>query len=105
MGSAGITEESGENVKLSNVFFTTLLTEDWEEYTAPDGRSLYKAVGNDELFMFKSDVMFKYDAVLEAIAQDYASDNELFLTDFAAAWTKLSNIDRFDGPTGNLCDK
>ena len=89
---------------ISNVFFTTLLEEDWEQFSADNGMMLYKAVGK-EAYMYAVDVMFKYDAELEAISEDYASDNQLFLDHFAAAWTKLSNIDRFDGPMGNVCNR
>jgi catalase (peroxidase I) len=32
-----------------------------------------------------------------------ASDKE-YSEAFAAAWTKLMNADRFDGPLGNVCD-
>ena len=35
--------------------------------------------------------------------QDFASDNNYFLTTFASAWTKLMVADRFMGPTGNQC--
>ena len=42
--------------------------------------------------------------MLKVIAEDYASDNNLFLENVASAWTKLANADRFDGPHGNVCD-
>jgi len=45
-----------------------------------------------------------FDAELKTIAEDYAADKELFLEELASAWTKLANADRFDGPTGNICD-
>ena len=38
-----------------------------------------------------------------AEAQAFASDDTLFKSEFAAAWTKVMNSDRFHGPTGNLC--
>jgi catalase-peroxidase len=34
-----------------------------------------------------------------------ASGDAVFHHDFACAWTKLMNMDRFDGPTGNLSTK
>ena len=45
----------------------------------------------------------RYDSELAAIAQDFASDEVLFLGELAAAWTKLVNLDRFDGSTGSVC--
>lgn len=89
---------------LSNAFFQTLFEEQWEEYTVPEsGKVQYKAAGKD-LYMLKTDLIFRYDAELAAIAQDFASNNDLFLDEFASAWTKLMNSDRF-APYGNLCDQ
>ena len=88
---------------LSNIFFLNLLSENWEEYTIPHtGKKVYKAAGKD-LLMLRTDLMFRFDPELRAIVQDFASDNELFLSEVATTWTKLSNADRFDGPTGNVC--
>ena len=56
-----------------------------------------------EIFMRPVDLLFRTDAELGAIAQEFAADDALFRAEFAAAWTKLINADRFDGPTGNLC--
>jgi len=33
-----------------------------------------------------------------------AAGDHIFTNDLAAAWTKIMNSDRFDGPTGNVCD-
>ena len=90
--------------KFSNSFFTTLWGNTWANYTAQDDRARpqYKAVGK-ELFMRPVDLLFRNDAELGAIAQEFAADDALFRAEFAAAWTKLMNADRFDGPTGNLC--
>ena len=41
---------------------------------------------------------------MAAIAEEYASDEALFLQEFSDAWVKMMNSDRFDGPAGNLCD-
>ena len=90
---------------LSNCFFTTLLSNEWVEVSDnKTGKVEFKAMENPSLSMYKVDLQFKYNAELLAISQDYASDNELFLNDFASAWTKLANADRFDGPAGNLCE-
>ena len=53
--------------------------------------------------MFKVDLEFKYDPELEAVAQEFAASNDLFLEQFRLSWEKLSIIDRFDGPYGNVC--
>lgn len=88
---------------LDNTYFKNLFEERYEVYEVPStGKRQYKAAGK-ELYMLPTDMLFQTDAELAAIAEDYASNNELFLEEFAAAWTKVVNIDRFDGPTGNLC--
>lgn len=40
---------------------------------------------------------------LRYYADYYAADGDEYAKDFAAAWTKLMNADRFDGPLGNVC--
>mmetsp|Transcript_24497 Transcript_24497/g.64636 ORF Transcript_24497/g.64636 Transcript_24497/m.64636 type:complete len:704 (-) Transcript_24497:138-2249(-) len=95
---------TSDPTRLSSGYFGMLLAEEWEVYQVPgNGTWQYKAKGKD-LLMLGVDLLFRYDAELLAIAQGYASDNGLFLRDFAAAWTKLMNADRFKGPTGNVCD-
>lgn len=37
--------------------------------------------------------------------QEYQADNDVFLQEFAAAWYKLMNADRFKGPDANACDQ
>jgi hypothetical protein len=37
------------------------------------------------------------------IAEDFASDGSMFRREFAAAWTKVVNADRFDGPVRSKC--
>jgi len=90
------------SAQLSNQYFQVLLSETWEEYTSPAGYLQYRAVGKD-LFMVQTDMNIKYQADWLAIAQEYAADNNLFLSDFAQAWSKLMNIDRFSGPSSNAC--
>lgn len=89
--------------KLSNVWFKNLLLKTYQPYSVPgSGEKLWKAQGED-LFMFSSDMLLKIDSELLAVSQEYASDNELFLDDFAVAWTKLVTRDLFDGPAGTTC--
>ncbi len=87
---------------LSNAYFTTLLTETWQQTTSPAGNVQYQAAGK-QLFMTPMDLALRWDPTLMSIAQMYAADNTLFLSDFAVAWTKVMNADRFDGPVGNVC--
>lgn len=54
-------------------------------------------------YMTSEDMVIRNDPELAAIAKQYAADFELFVQDFAAAWTKVMNADRFRGPTGNEC--
>ena len=87
---------------LSNEYFITLLNNDWQPFALPNGLSQYKAVGQ-QLFMTQTDLNLKYDATYLAIAQEFASDNDLFLLTFQSAWTQVMNADRFDGPVGSVC--
>ena len=80
------------NKNLSNVFFTDLLDNTWEEIEV-NNIKLYKAKDRT-LFMYKTDIMFKFDAELLAISQEFAADNQLFLDIFTEAWTVLANADR-----------
>jgi len=86
-------------------YFETILSEQWEENQVREtGKTQYKVVGKD-LFALRTDLLIRFDPELASHAQDFASDNALFLDTFAAAWTKVMNQDRFDGPTGNICDR
>jgi catalase-peroxidase len=44
------------------------------------------------------DLVFGSNSILRAIAEVYAQDDnqEKFVKDFVAAWTKVMNADRFD---------
>ena len=102
-------------------YFHRLLKNDWEpvdnnasavsnaskDMGAPaDMVRQYKAKGKegDDLYITYTDFIIRSDPDLAAIAQDYArKDDETFNKDFMAAWTKIMNNDRFDGPSGNVC--
>eukprot|EP00746_Dinoflagellata_sp_MGD_P148914 gnl/MRDRNA2_/MRDRNA2_81039_c0_seq1.p1 gnl/MRDRNA2_/MRDRNA2_81039_c0~~gnl/MRDRNA2_/MRDRNA2_81039_c0_seq1.p1 ORF type:complete len:709 (-),score=130.49 gnl/MRDRNA2_/MRDRNA2_81039_c0_seq1:194-2320(-) len=88
---------------LSNGFFKVLFNEELEQFMSKDGRELYKVAGK-ELYFLKSDLFFKYDAELRAIAHEYAEDTVFFLREFSEAWTKIVNADRYVGPLGNSCE-
>ena len=93
---------------LSNQYFRTLVSGwdagNWTEVTSSQGRREYKLLGQAEpIFMTPSDLNAFYSEDLQPIAIQLASDNNLFLQTFAAAWTSLMSLDRFNGPSGNLC--
>lgn len=44
-------------------------------------------------------MVFRNDDTFRAIVEEYAQDNDLFLSDFRDAWIKLVNADRF----GDVC--
>ena len=88
--------------KVSNVFFKNLIENEWERNNEED--QCYRTNTDSDLCMYSADVQFYFDAKLKVIAEEYASNNDLFLKNLASAWTKFANADRFDGPTGNVCD-
>jgi len=79
------------------------LNNTWQLQTSSAGLNEYTATGVNGVYMTPQDVALIWDSEYLAIVQEYASNNSLFLQDFGSAWTTLVNIDRFDGPTGNLC--
>jgi len=97
---------TSDPTSLSNEYFNTLLSETWVPFTVPSSGNIeYLAQGTQNVYMTLYDLNLRWDATFLAIAQEYAADSTLFLGEFQRAWTKLMNIDRFDGPTGNVCKK
>ncbi|MGA1806024.1 catalase/peroxidase HPI [Sphingobium sp. WW5] len=85
---------------LSNDFFVNLLTMDtvWSKSATPglyDGKD--RASGAAKWTATPVDLIFGSNSELRAVAEVYAEDDakEKFVTDFAAAWTKVMNADRF----------
>ena len=88
--------------QLTNDFFVNLL----------DMNTAWKAMGDDEELYLgtdrktsqpkwtatRADLVFGSNAELRAVAEVYASSDgeEKFVKDFAAAWSKVMNLDRFD---------
>ena len=70
-----------------------------------DPTTIVEAIA-DSLFCREAgtDMQLRWEPNLAAIAEEYASDEALFLQEFSDAWVKMMNIDRFNGPAGNLCD-
>ena len=50
-----------------------------------------------------TDLQLRWEPTFAVIAEEYASDEALFLQEFSDAWVKLMNNDRFGGPAGSLC--
>ncbi|MBF4160850.1 catalase/peroxidase HPI [Nocardioides acrostichi] len=84
---------------LTNDFFVNLL--DLETtWTPGDGQDTFNGVGpNGESWTgTRADLVFGSNGELRAVAEVYASDDaaEKFVTDFVAAWAKVTELDRFD---------
>jgi catalase-peroxidase len=87
---------------LTNDFFVNLLDlgTTWkatsEEASTFEGRD--DATGEVKWTGTRADLVFGSNSELRALAEVYASDDakEKFVRDFAAAWEKVMNLDRFD---------
>ena len=85
---------------LSNDFFVNLT--DMAYTWKPTGRNSYDIVertsGNTRWTATRVDLVFGSNAILRAYAEVYAQDDnqQKFVEDFVAAWTKVMNADRFD---------
>jgi catalase-peroxidase len=86
--------------KLTNDFFVNLtdMANRWE----PAGKNSYNIVdrknGNTKFTATRVDLVFGSNSILRSYAEVYAQDDneEKFVKDFVAAWTKVMNNDRFD---------
>jgi catalase-peroxidase len=86
---------------LTNDFFVNLLNMNtkWEPATSEgvyEGRD--RATGKVKWTGTRVDLVFGSNSQLRALAEVYASDDskEAFVKDFAAAWNKVMNLDRYD---------
>ncbi len=85
---------------LTNDFFVNLT--DMAYTWKPTGRNSYAIVdrqtGATKWTATRVDLVFGSNSVLRAYAEVYAQDDnqEKFVKDFVAAWTKVMNADRFD---------
>ncbi|MBD3729347.1 MAG: catalase/peroxidase HPI [Sphingomonadales bacterium] len=98
-GHGHFTKRSGQ---LTNDFFVNLydMTNVWkptdeseEEFVATD-----RASGGETWRATRADLVFGSNSELRAVGQVYAENGneEKFVKDFVAAWTKVMNADRFD---------
>ncbi|MEJ2289705.1 MAG: catalase/peroxidase HPI [Deinococcales bacterium] len=87
---------------LTNDFFVHLLDMDTEwKPTSEDAdvfEGLDRATGEQKWTATRVDLVFGSNSELRAIAEVYGQDDaeEKFVQDFAAAWAKVMNADRFD---------
>ena len=83
-------------------FFSTLLDMGVEWKVAESGDQVYegrdRATGEVVRTATAADLVFGSNSQLRALAEVYASDDarEKFVADFAAAWAKVMEADRFD---------
>ena len=87
---------------LTNDFFVNLLDMNtkWEPSSASEGvyEGRDRATGKTKWTGTRVDLLFGSNSQLRALAEVYASDDskEAFVKDFAAAWNKVMNLDRYD---------
>ncbi len=89
---------------LTNDFFVNLLDMNtkWEPSSTSEGvyEGHDRATGKIKWTGTRVDLVFGSNSQLRAIAEVYACDDskEAFVRDFAAAWNKVMNLDRYDLP-------
>ena len=87
---------------LTNDFFVNLLDTDMEWKPSLSAENEYeghdRATGQRKWTATAVDLVFGSNSQLRAISEVYASDDskQKFVDDFAAAWEKVMNLDRFD---------
>ena len=87
---------------MTNDFFVNLLDMNTEWLASSESEGVYegrdRATGASKWSATAVDLVFGSDSRLRALAEVYACDDsqEAFVRDFAAAWDKVMNLDRFD---------
>jgi len=87
---------------LTNDFFVNLLdmSTQWQPSSSSEGvyEGRDRATGKIKWTGTRVDLVFGSNSELRALAEVYACDDskEAFAKDFAAAWVKVMNLDRFD---------
>lgn len=88
--------------ELTNDFFVNLLDFGTSWTATSDAQDLFEGTdrktGAKKWTATRADLIFGSNSELRAIAEVYACEdaNEKFVHDFAAAWNKVMNLDRFD---------
>ena len=86
--------------KLTNAFFVTLLDMgvEWKATGSNSYEAVDRKTGKPVRTATRVDLAFGSNSQLRALAEVYAADDaqDRFLRDFAAAWAKVMNNDRFD---------
>lgn len=88
--------------ELTNDFFVNLLDFGTKWNATSDAQDLFEGAdrktGAKKWTATRADLIFGSNSELRAIAEVYACEdaNEKFVHDFAAAWNKVMNLDRFD---------
>ena len=87
---------------LTNDFFVNLLdmATEWKASSTTEGvfEGLDRLTGEVRWTASRVDLIFGSNSQLRAVSEVYASSdaNETFVKDFAAAWSKVMNLDRYD---------
>ena len=87
---------------LTNDFFVNVLDMGMEWKAVGDAEDVFelhdRATGDIKWTGTRVDLVFGSNSQLRALAEVYAQDDAdaKFVADFAAAWTKVMNADRFD---------
>jgi catalase-peroxidase len=73
---------------------------EWKASSTSEGlfEGLDRGTGEIKWIATRVDLVFGFNSQLRAIAEVYASadSKEIFVKDFAAAWNKIMNLDRYD---------
>ena len=87
---------------LNNAFFMNLCSMDYEwkpkTEAAEEFDGFLRGTNEVKWSASRADLIFGSNSELRAICEVYASNdaNEKFITDFASAWSKVMNLERFD---------
>jgi catalase-peroxidase len=87
---------------LTNDFFVNLLDMSTEGKASASDKNVYECrdrkTGQVKWTGTAVDLVFGSNSELRAVAEVYAQEDskQKFVEDFAAAWTKVMNLDRFD---------